>query len=171
MRLSQVVGAAVIGMDEHKIGSIDEVLVDRDGRVQAVVIGTGGLLGLGEKRVAVPFASLLWNTGDASRVDSPSASLAPAQAPPPEASLPAERLPGAEVSTEALRASNTEAAGAVNPATGPAVTGSTGRGAATVIVAPADGVVRAMARFAKGDLEQAPAFRYQGDAQDGGAPR
>jgi hypothetical protein len=36
------------------------VLVNRDGATEAVVIGVGGFLGIGEKDVAVPFTALEW---------------------------------------------------------------------------------------------------------------
>jgi sporulation protein YlmC with PRC-barrel domain len=40
---------------DHKIGDIKDVLVDRDGKVTALIIGAGGFLGMGEHDVAVPF--------------------------------------------------------------------------------------------------------------------
>lgn len=43
---------------DAKIGTINDVLVDKDGRVTALMIGVGGFLGMGEKDVAVPFAAL-----------------------------------------------------------------------------------------------------------------
>ena len=43
---------------ENKIGEIDDVLVDREGRITALVIGVGGFLGVGEKDVAVPFSAV-----------------------------------------------------------------------------------------------------------------
>jgi sporulation protein YlmC with PRC-barrel domain len=43
---------------ENKIGDIDDVLVDKDGRITALVIGVGGFLGVGEKDVAVPFSAV-----------------------------------------------------------------------------------------------------------------
>ena len=41
--------------NEEKIGDINEVILGQDGKVEAVVIGVGGFLGLGEHNVAVPF--------------------------------------------------------------------------------------------------------------------
>ncbi len=38
-----------------KIGDIDDVLMTADGKVNALVIGVGGFLGLGEKHVIAPF--------------------------------------------------------------------------------------------------------------------
>lgn len=43
---------------DTKIGTINDVLVDKDGRVTAFMIGVGGFLGMGEKDVAVPFAAV-----------------------------------------------------------------------------------------------------------------
>lgn len=41
--------------NNNKIGSIDDVLVSRDGHIDALIIGVGGFLGAGEKDVAVDF--------------------------------------------------------------------------------------------------------------------
>jgi sporulation protein YlmC with PRC-barrel domain len=43
---------------DNKIGDVDDVLVDEEGRVTAMIIGVGGFLGMGEKDVAVPFSSV-----------------------------------------------------------------------------------------------------------------
>src|SRR5437868_8471298 len=42
----------------NKIGTVDDVLVDKQGKVTALIIGVGGFLGMGEKDVAVPFAAV-----------------------------------------------------------------------------------------------------------------
>ena len=39
----------------NKIGEIMDVLLDKDGKAAALIIGVGGFLGAGEKDVAVPF--------------------------------------------------------------------------------------------------------------------
>jgi sporulation protein YlmC with PRC-barrel domain len=161
LRLSKLVGVSVIGLDHNRIGEIEEVLVDRDGKAQAVVIGVGGFLGIGEKSVAVPFDTVLWNTGNVSDVTSPSASLKPSEAPPPRASGGAEHMPGAQVSTDALQASNEREGGQVNPQTGPVTTGATER-ATVPVVDPDEAPKRTMVHLTKAQLEQAPAFRYNG---------
>jgi sporulation protein YlmC with PRC-barrel domain len=43
---------------ESKIGTIDDVLVDKAGKVTGLVIGVGGFLGAGEKDVIVPFPAV-----------------------------------------------------------------------------------------------------------------
>jgi hypothetical protein len=46
------------GDDAEEIGNIDDLVFDENGQIKAVVIGVGGFLGIGEKAVAVDFASL-----------------------------------------------------------------------------------------------------------------
>jgi len=41
-----------------KIGEIADVLLGKDGKVNAFIISVGGFLGIGEKDVAVPFTSV-----------------------------------------------------------------------------------------------------------------
>jgi sporulation protein YlmC with PRC-barrel domain len=41
--------------NSDKIGEISDLVFDGSGKVQAVVIGVGGYLGLGERNIAVPF--------------------------------------------------------------------------------------------------------------------
>jgi len=60
-RASKLVGVNVYGPNDAKVGDINEVIIDRDGKVAAVVIGVGGFLGIGEKNVALPYASLQWS--------------------------------------------------------------------------------------------------------------
>lgn len=45
----------VYDQQENKLGEIKDMLLDREGRVQAVIVSVGGFLGMGEKDVAVPF--------------------------------------------------------------------------------------------------------------------
>ncbi|MBI1204648.1 MAG: PRC-barrel domain containing protein [Rhodopseudomonas sp.] len=57
-RGSKLIGATVYGPDNKSIGDINDVLIANDGKINAVVIGVGGFLGVGEKNVAVPFDKL-----------------------------------------------------------------------------------------------------------------
>lgn len=170
LRLSQMKGVDLIGQDHTKLGDIDDLLIDQTGRIQAVVVDTSGLLGIGGKTVAIPYEQIVWNTGEVSRVQTPSASLHPADAPmaPTGQAMDTaiQRMPGAEVSDRALSAVPEGRSGVVDPSTGPVTTGATNR-PATVPVVGSGGPERAFARLTKADLEQAPAFRYagRGDAQ------
>jgi sporulation protein YlmC with PRC-barrel domain len=42
----------------NKIGEIEDVLVDKSGKVSAVIIAVGGFLGMDKKDVAAPFSSI-----------------------------------------------------------------------------------------------------------------
>jgi hypothetical protein len=46
------------GDDAEEIGSISDLVFSEGGQIEAVVIGVGGFLGIGEKSVAVDFGSL-----------------------------------------------------------------------------------------------------------------
>jgi sporulation protein YlmC with PRC-barrel domain len=59
-RASKLEGVNVYNQNNEKVGDIREVLVDKQGKVEAVVIGVGGFLGIGERDVAVPFDALQW---------------------------------------------------------------------------------------------------------------
>ena len=55
---SKLMDATVYGTDGNSIGSINDVVFDSSGRLEAVVIGVGGFLGVGEKTVAVQYQAL-----------------------------------------------------------------------------------------------------------------
>jgi len=55
---SNLMRADIIGADNQRIGSVDDVLVDAEGRIVAVVVGIGGFLGIGQREVAIPVGSL-----------------------------------------------------------------------------------------------------------------
>lgn len=46
---------SVYDTNNAKLGKVDDVLVDKSGKINALIIGVGGFLGAGEKDVAVPF--------------------------------------------------------------------------------------------------------------------
>ena len=43
---------------DAKIGDVDDLLIDQQGHITAVLVGVGGFLGIGEKDVAIPFSAL-----------------------------------------------------------------------------------------------------------------
>lgn len=56
--LANSVGEDVFNLAGENIGEIKDFVVDAEGMVRAAVIGVGGVLGVGEKNVAVDFRSL-----------------------------------------------------------------------------------------------------------------
>jgi hypothetical protein len=55
---SKLIGLRVKGNGDESIGSISDLLVEKDGKVVAAIVGVGGFLGIGQKNVAVSFDSL-----------------------------------------------------------------------------------------------------------------
>ena len=50
----RLVGTKVLDGSGEKIGDVNDVIVDVDGRVSVIVVGVGGFLGFKEKSVGVP---------------------------------------------------------------------------------------------------------------------
>ena len=166
MRGSKLMGIDVYGSDNQKIGDIDEVIVDRQGKIHAVVIGVGGFLGIGQKDVAVPYDQLQWMTNQ---------------------EVQAQNNQGSGNNSATTTASGTNNAGSMTTSSGanqPATTGSTGgttgmaggapgstgTGTANSGLAAGGGAsggtsdnnmpARAMVKMTKADLQNAPEFRY-----------
>lgn len=49
-----IIGQDIINRrDNEVVGTVDELLIDKDGQIAAVIISTGGVLGVGEKDLAI----------------------------------------------------------------------------------------------------------------------
>lgn len=57
-RASKMSGLKVYNDANENIGSISELLMDKNGDIKIAVIGVGGFLGMGERLVAVPYDKL-----------------------------------------------------------------------------------------------------------------
>src|SRR3954466_2061356 len=109
-RASKLKGLDVYNNSNEKIGDIREVLLDQSGKAEAVVIGVGGFLGIGERDVALPFSEIKF-------VDQPRTASATDTRPaganaPPTPAAPVPTTPPVPPTAPA-------------PANGPATTGST----------------------------------------------
>ena len=59
-RMSKLIGTAVINDKNEKIGTVDDVIADKDKKLLSfAVLQVGGFLGLGGRLVAVPYDSLV----------------------------------------------------------------------------------------------------------------
>ena len=58
MRASKLIGTKVVNTANETIGDINEIVLGKDGKVAAVIIGVGGFLGMGEREVAMNFESI-----------------------------------------------------------------------------------------------------------------
>jgi sporulation protein YlmC with PRC-barrel domain len=43
---------------QNTVGKIDDVLIDKSGKITTLIVGVGGFLGIGEKDVALPFTAV-----------------------------------------------------------------------------------------------------------------
>ena len=59
-RSSKLVGVDVYNEANEKLGDINEVILDKSGKVANVILGVGGFLGMGEHYIAVAFDKLKW---------------------------------------------------------------------------------------------------------------
>lgn len=57
-RTSKMDGLKVYNDANENIGSVNDLLMDKDGNIKIAVIGVGGFLGMGEHLVAVPYEKL-----------------------------------------------------------------------------------------------------------------
>lgn len=101
-RASKVVGLNVYNDNNESIGSINDLLTDKNGNIKAVVIGVGGFLGMGTHLVAVPFDKIKF-------VNEPIAYTGVAGAPNAPGSRPASST------TTGSAANNTAPAAASKP--------------------------------------------------------
>ena len=55
MGCSKLVGAYVYGTDGESVGDINSITLDKQGNVQCAIVGIGGVAGVGETEIAVPW--------------------------------------------------------------------------------------------------------------------
>ncbi|WP_018167952.1 PRC-barrel domain-containing protein [Thioalkalivibrio sp. ALMg9] len=53
MQVSELMGTDVKTAGDEDLGSIDDLIIDQDGQVVAIIVGVGGFLGMGQKDVAI----------------------------------------------------------------------------------------------------------------------
>lgn len=163
MRVSKILGIGVIGMDHVRVGTIEDVLLGADGRIDTVVIGVGGFLGMGEKYVAVPFGLLAWNVGDVPLTTGPTSVATPENAATVAEATKAgpETMPGGDTTRDVLGSVEGQHSGRVTDATGSTQARKPAGERATVLAGEAgNDPVRAELRMTKAELAAAPAFRF-----------
>jgi sporulation protein YlmC with PRC-barrel domain len=67
---SKFKGTDVIGADDQKIGDVSDILFDKEGKIEAYVVGVGGFLGIGAKDVALAPSAFQVVAGDKSKNES-----------------------------------------------------------------------------------------------------
>jgi sporulation protein YlmC with PRC-barrel domain len=54
MLASKFKGTDVLGPDDQKVGDVNDILFDKDGKIEAYIVSVGGFLGMGAKEIALP---------------------------------------------------------------------------------------------------------------------
>ena len=57
-RSSQIAGMTVTNPQGEKLGKIDDLLIDQGGAVKYAILSHGGLLGIGDKLIPIPWRAL-----------------------------------------------------------------------------------------------------------------
>jgi sporulation protein YlmC with PRC-barrel domain len=146
-RASQIEGLDVYNNNNEKIGDISEMLVDSSGKIQAVVIGVGGFLGIGERDVAIAFDQVKF-------VNEPRAN---ATATNTTTGAPATGGVATNTTTGTMNATpNTTG----STATGTTAAGNTAAGSTAANTAARMAPDHAMVNMTKDQLQGMPEFRY-----------
>jgi len=58
IRASKMIGSSVYDVQNRDIGKVQDVILDRDGRVASVIVDVGAFLGMGGKDVAVHLSDI-----------------------------------------------------------------------------------------------------------------
>lgn len=115
----KLIGRSVQNADNSTIGKIDSVILDPSGKVQQVVLGVGGFLGVGEKDVAVNWSQLkVSNNGEKVVMDTTKDNLK---------ALPAYNWPANHTRGSIWSADSSDRSGVTSSGT----TGTTGSSAGT----------------------------------------
>jgi hypothetical protein len=59
---SQLIGTTVYNPADEALGDVNDILFTKEGHVDAIVIGVGGFLGIGEKSIAVSLDTIVETT-------------------------------------------------------------------------------------------------------------
>ena len=55
VRATTMLGQEVFGPDNQSIGEVSDLVLEKDGKTRAGIVDVGGFLGVGEKKIAIPF--------------------------------------------------------------------------------------------------------------------
>jgi sporulation protein YlmC with PRC-barrel domain len=67
VRASKLIGSSVYNDHNEKVGSVDDIVLGKNNKADVVIVSVGGILGMGNKLVAVPYTDLtLGDTKNAS---------------------------------------------------------------------------------------------------------
>jgi len=67
---TNIIGESVYngtGDTAENVGDVNDIVLDKDGKTESVIVGVGGFLGIGERNVAVEFSKLSWAEANGDR--------------------------------------------------------------------------------------------------------
>lgn len=134
--------------DAENIGKVNDVVFDKDGKAESVVIGVGGFLGVGEKNVTYDYAKLQWAEKNGDRWLVAEATKDELTAQPAFDDAPYEPAPAPQAATDTTAPAATTAP--ADTAMAPADNSASG-----TATAPADGTAPA-------DMNAAPVEKADG---------
>jgi hypothetical protein len=67
--LASTLMGAPVNLADEEIGSVSDLIISEDNTIRGVVVGVGGFLGIGEKRVALPMDRVTVQTGEPGEVE------------------------------------------------------------------------------------------------------
>jgi hypothetical protein len=67
--LASTLMGAPVNLADEEIGSVSDLIISEDNTIRGVVVGVGGFLGIGEKRVALPMDRITVQTGEPGEVE------------------------------------------------------------------------------------------------------
>jgi sporulation protein YlmC with PRC-barrel domain len=121
---STLMGATIMGADNQRIGTVDDILLDQDGKVAAVTTDVGGFIGIGAKTIAIPVGSFQFVTAEAPAGNKPENNQQPGTGQNPAGIGGSQPPAGGDVTastTPAPKQGGTDAASG-----GPKIQGQTG---------------------------------------------
>lgn len=160
---TNLMDAQVIGVDGESIGPVEDVLLDAEGRILAVIVNVGGFLGIGSRNVAIDVNSLqILVAGARGEAGITSAAPNPAVGTAGEGIATPGVAPTAAPGAGTAITPGVAAPGAPGTGLGGATTGATGWGAGWGEMGQIQSIV---VDFTREQIENAPEFMRLQDVQ------
>ena len=129
IRASSMIGQEVYGPNNESIGEVSDLIVQEDGKTRAALIDVGGFLGIGEKRVSIPFDQITMAPPQPAPADMTAAPAGTGTAAPGTTTDPATPAAGTEPAAGGTAATGGAAGGGTaaggDPAAQPGPTAQT----------------------------------------------
>jgi sporulation protein YlmC with PRC-barrel domain len=179
-RGSELMGQTVYNDQDEAIGDIGDALLDKSGKVSAVIIDVGGFLGIGAREVGVPFNALRFERAPETAAASPAAggndpssksvqdARSSAGGPPPTAGSGAATDPAGSANTGTGGAAQSAAQGESGGAMSRQIDSANQSSQEATSQSALDNV-RIVLNTSREELQNAPEIKNPGESQESGA--